>query len=98
MSRLTTEIVMACQQLNLAFAGLRGCARGEKPGTRISLTDIRLSVDILCGYLVAEIAIVASVKPEHGYDLSHMDFHLHSFEALNTNSVLKRLILKCMLQ
>jgi len=89
MSRLTAEFVMVFQQLDLAFTRLWGCAQGETPVTRISLTDIRLSVDILCGYLVTEIAIVATVKPEHVYDLYHVFFHLHSFEALNPNSAFK---------
>jgi len=89
MRRLTAEIVMACQQLDLPFAGLRGCPQGETPSTRISLTDIRLSVDILRGDLVSEIAIIATVKPEHGSDLSHVAFHLHSFEALNANKAFK---------
>jgi len=50
---------------------------------------IRLGVDILRGYLVAEVAIVVTVKPERGSDLSHVAFHLHSFEALNANSNFK---------
>lgn len=91
MSRLTPEIVMTCQQLDLPFAELRGCPQGETPSTRISLTDIRFSVDILRGYLVAEVAIVATVKPEHGPDLSHVAFHLYIFEALNADSAFKQL-------
>lgn len=81
MSRLTAEILMVCQQLDSPFAGIRGCPQGETTRTGISLTDIRLCVDILRGYLVAEVAIVATVKPERGFDLSHVAFHLHSFES-----------------
>jgi hypothetical protein len=91
MSCLTAEIVRACQQLDLPFAGLRGCPLGETPGTIISLTDIRLSVDILRGYLVAEVTIVATVKQEYVSYLPHMVFHHHSFESLNVNSAFKAL-------
>ena len=52
----------------------------------ISVTDIRLSVELLRGYLVAEVAMVATVKPELGSDISYAVFHLHSFEVLNVNS------------
>jgi hypothetical protein len=72
-----------------AFAGLRGCPQDETPSNRISVTGIRLSVDILRGDLVDEVAILATVEPEHGSDKSHAVFLLHNFEALNANSAFK---------
>jgi hypothetical protein len=72
-----------------AICRTSGFTEGEKPGSQFSLTDNRLSVDILRGNLVAEVAIAATVKPEHGFDLSHVAFHFRSFEALNANSPFK---------
>lgn len=48
-----------------------------------------MGVYILRGYLVAEVVIRATAKPEHGSDLPQVAFHLHSFEALNANSAFK---------
>jgi hypothetical protein len=69
-----------------AICRTSGFTEGETPGSRISLTDNRLSVDILRGYIVAEAAIVATVTTEHGFDLSNVAFYFRSFEALNTKS------------